>query len=260
MRRSRGFAIVFPVALAVAVLLLPAAQAAGSGYNLTFTRSAGTVSDPAVDLVAVSSADSGGSRITVSFTVSGHLRLDSSSYGYFVFFGGSSASNASSEVEFSNNSSFGNEISSTGFSPMSYTLSGGGSSLTFKINKTDVGSAGGFRLNAFAWAGSSGSYSSVSYLGSDYSGGGSCTQAGCVNSAVTSALNTFVLIGIIVLVVVVVVVVLVVVLVVRSRKRPPPMMQPGQTYPAPPGQPWTPGPPGGGPPMPPPPPPPPPTS
>ncbi|MCI4349843.1 MAG: hypothetical protein L3J93_06485, partial [Thermoplasmata archaeon] len=88
--------------LATLALTVPWAAASGSGYNLSYSRAAGSTSVGAVDLTSVSSSDTGASNLTISFTVSGTPDLQSSNYFYFVWFGGSSAGNATGYVSFSN--------------------------------------------------------------------------------------------------------------------------------------------------------------
>jgi hypothetical protein len=58
----------------------PLASASGSGYNLSFSHAAGSSSNSAVDLVALSTTDGGGATVSVTFSVSGTLNLASSNY------------------------------------------------------------------------------------------------------------------------------------------------------------------------------------
>lgn len=232
----------------------PSAAAGGTGYNLSYSHAAGSSSNSAVDLVALSTNDPGGLTVSVSFTVSGTLNLASENYVYELFFGGSAESNATDWVIFTNNSTAGETFGSTGngggFAYVPYTLSGGGSTLSFAINKSAVGPSSSFSANAYAAAGllSSGSFT-YSWLGSDYlglggGGGGTCTgvtPSSCTSTAVSNAIAWWIYGAIATLIVVVVIVVIVVVVVMRKKKSPPPppMMAPppapmGGTAPMPP--------------------------
>jgi hypothetical protein len=81
--------------LVTALLLAPLAGASGSGYNLSYSRAPGSTSSSAIDLVSVTSSDSGGPNLTIAFTVAGTPDVSSDSYSYSVWFGGAAASNSS---------------------------------------------------------------------------------------------------------------------------------------------------------------------
>ena len=197
----------------------------------------------------MTSSYSGGPNLTASFSVAGTVNLASDFYGYWVYFGGTSSSNASSIVEFSNNTTAGfwyaYSTSSYAFGAEAFVLSNGGSTLTFQINITDVGSSTNFAVDAYAWYETS-SAISYSWLGTDYNnlggggGGVSCGVNGCTTSGgASNAFGGFVLYAVIGIVVVVVVIVVVVLLVMRKRPPAgaPPPMQPGWMPPPPPGAP-----------------------
>ena len=219
-------ALAVPLVLAV-LLFVGTAAASGSGYNLSYSRTGGSVSVASVDLIAVSSTDSGGNNITAFLQVSGTLVLNSATTGYWVWFGGSTTSNSTAWVFITNNTTAGNYFSSNGgFSSghVLLTTGNGGSSVSFSIAKTVVGSATNFAINVYAWTGSSTS-STISWLGTNYQGGGSCANGVCVATA-APLFSGYVLYGTIAGVIVIVVIVVLLLLVLR-RRRPP-------TQPAPP--------------------------
>ena len=246
-RFRRGLSFSLPLVAAVAVLLslgpVGAIPASGSGYNLTFSQAAGGVSNPNVDLVALSSQDPGGSNITISYTVSGTLELNGTSdpgYGYLLFFGGTTQSNSSAVVTFGNNTTAGTLLYSSsngvGVLALFFVLSNGGSTMTFSLAKAVVGPASTFSLNAEAIYHSSSAYV-FSFLGSAYqgSGGGGCPSTGGCTPAPSgggssSPGNFLLYVGIIALVVVAVAVVAVV-LILRRSNRPPGLAGPGGWYP-----------------------------
>jgi hypothetical protein len=266
---SSSVPLVAVLALTLSLGLAAAVPASGSGYNLTFTQSAGTVPNPNVDLVALSSNDPGGSNITVSFTVSGTIELNgiqNPGYTYVVFFGGSSQANSTAFITFHNNSTAGDVLysSSGGYGSffIAFVLSSGGSTLTFSVAKAVVGPASTFSLNAEAVYSTSGTYV-LGFLGSAFGGpgggggGGTCTSTGVctpTSGTGTSSPVNYLLYGVIIAVIVAVVVVVAVVLLRRRSTPPPGPSGPGAWYP---GAPTPPPPPPQG--LPPPPPPPPPT-
>ena len=87
-----------------ALCFAPLAAASGTGYNLSYTRAAGSTSSPAIDLVSVTSTDPGGNKLTIAFTVAGTPDVSSDSYSYSIWFGGASSSNSSASVSLTNNS------------------------------------------------------------------------------------------------------------------------------------------------------------
>ncbi len=225
---------ILPVAALSLLLLLGTAAASGSGYNLSYSRGAGSVANGAIDLISVSSSDPGGPNVTASFQVSGALVLNSANYGYLVWFGGSAASNSTAWVTLTNNATTASLIATTGFSTIPFTTSGG-SSASFSVAKAAVGGAATFAINVYAYAGSPGS-ASYSWLGTNYQatggGGGSCTASGCTTTAGTALIAAWVWAAVAGAIVIVVVVVLVVVLLFRRKQPGMPLMAP--TPPAPP--------------------------
>jgi len=221
--RRAGKLVLTAWVIAVVVAFFPIAAAAGSGYSLNFSQSPGQSSDAAVDLIALSTTDPGGAQITTTFQVSGTLNLHDSNFDYTVYFGGSGSSSGNYASAIFSNDSQGTWISGSsggsGYGSLPYTVGSGGSSLTFSMNKTAVGPAATFAVNAFAADSNSG----ASWIGSDYSGGpgGTCTGTNCVTTATANAVLWLWLS--VAIIVVVVVVVLVVVLLVMRRKRTPPM-------------------------------------
>ncbi|MCI4324636.1 MAG: hypothetical protein L3K00_01940 [Thermoplasmata archaeon] len=253
------------VVVAIALLLAPFAAATGSGYNLSYTRGAGSTSNSAIDLVAVTSTDPGGNNLTIAFTVSGAPNLGSDSYSYWIYFDGGAASNSSASVFVTNNSTsaffdaYSSGGSSSGYIP--YHLSG--STVSVSVAKAAVGSASGFGVNVDAvYSSLQSSTFDESWLGTDYQGAngvscttlGTCTSTGGqTNAGAIFGFGLFLFAAIIIGIIVVVIVIIVVVVVVVGRSRtptPPPMMPPQQGG-------WNPPPPPPGA-MPPPPPPPPP--
>ncbi len=256
-----GLSVVAAVAL---VLVLGGSVAAtGSGYNQSYTQTP-TNTITAVGLSAVSSSYSSGPNLTASFSVAGAINLANSDYGYWVYFGGTSSANASTIVEFSNNTTAGfwyaysNSGSSLGSE--AFVLSNGGATLTFQINVTSVGSSNAFAVDAYAWYVTN-TAESYSWLGTDYQnlggGGGGITCSGdscTTNAAASSLFSGFLLYAILGIIVVVVIVVVVLVVVMRGRRppagAPPPMqggwmppLQPGMAPPPPQYQPMPPPPP-----------------
>jgi Human adenovirus early E3A glycoprotein len=237
--------------IAAVMLLTPLASGSGSGYNLSFTQTSGHASNSAVDLISLSSSDGGGLTISVTLQVSGTLNLASSHFVYIVYFGGQTQGSAVGYATVSNGTSawLSSASGGGGFGFFSYTLGSGGSSLTFPMNKTDVGASSSFSMNAYAvYAPTTGSSNGAtfSWLGTDYTGTGgggggtcsgnlsTCTQV--VNNALTLA--TWIVISVVLLFVVIIVVVVLVV-VMRRRRTPPPMMmgQPPQSQGMPPAPP-----------------------
>jgi hypothetical protein len=231
----KGLSVAVVVAIAFLLALSGLARAAGSGYDLSFTQSAGGVAAN-IDLVAVSSNDPGGPNLTVQFTVAGQIVTNSNDTGYLVWFGGSSATNATADAVFTNNSTagiylgYGNDAGAFGSLP--FTISGGGATLSFSIEKTILPTASDFTLNVEAGSGSSDRSGSISWLGSNYAGGqtGNCNGSTCTTT--TGGGSTPFDWWIVIIPVIVVVVIIVVVLMLVMRKKPPapaPMMgQPGQ--------------------------------
>ncbi|MGI0130551.1 MAG: hypothetical protein ACREEC_10445, partial [Thermoplasmata archaeon] len=96
-----------PVAALALILVLSGSVAAtGSGWNQSYTQGS-TTSNTAVGLTGVSSSYSSGPNLTASLTVAGTLNLGSEDYTYWVYFGGTAASNASADVYFNNNTTEG---------------------------------------------------------------------------------------------------------------------------------------------------------
>jgi hypothetical protein len=260
--RWKGLGLSAVVALAFVVALSGGAAATGSGYNQSYTQSAGHSSNAAVDLVSASTSYSSGPNISVSFSVSGSINYASSDYGYYVWFGGTAVSNATAYAIFTNGSAdyLGGSSDSGAFGTLVPTISGG--TLSFSIATALVGPASSFSFDVFAFEGTASNVGSYSWLGSNFNGqtgnggGGTCTGTSCTSTSTTSTFNWW----IVIIPVVVIILVIVVVLVLLMRKKPaqPGMMgQPGQPMTGAPGQPaWgaPPAPPAGQSPPPPPPP------
>ena len=239
-------------AVALVLLISGSVAASGSGYNLSYSTTP-TVTNTNVGLTSVSSSYTSGPNLTVSFTVAGTVILNSGDYFYYAYFGGTAESNATAFAFFTNNTTAGyyDSVSADSFGVMFFTLSNGGSTLSFSIATAAVGPSSSFAVDVFAVYGTvtAGQYS---WLGTHYSGSGSCGASGCVTTptSTSSGLGGIVLYAIIGVVVAVVIIALVVVLVMRGRRGPsaaPPPMAPGAMPPPPPGT--------GSPPTPPPPPP-----
>ncbi len=235
--KALGIVAVFSV---VALLgLTGLAAASGTGYDLSFTQSA-SGSNANADLTAVSSNDPGGPNITVTLTVAGTFQLTSGDYFYGAWFGGSSVTNATAEAVFTNNSTVGYYAGygsgAGGFGYLTYTLSSGGSTLTFSIAKTIVPPSTSYSLNGFAlYSSDDGKTGTYSWLGSNYNGGGTCTTTACTGTGGTTSSSSFDW-WIVIIPVVVIVVVIALVLVFVMRRKPP--MQPAMGQPmAPPGAP-----------------------
>jgi hypothetical protein len=211
-------------ALAVLLVVLGAANAAGSGYDLSFSQAPPIpIADAA--LIDLLTNDPGGNNITVTISVDGVFVLNSSAYSYSLFFGGGAEENATAYVDFSNNSTRGTYVTlATGVSPagsINATLSNGDSELTFSISKAVLGgSSTDFVANARA-SYSTPSTDANSYIGSYYGSGdsGSCTGAGCATS--TPSPGTPFDWWIVIVPVVVVIAVVAIVLVLVSRRKPP---------------------------------------
>jgi hypothetical protein len=206
------------------------AAAAGSGYDQNFSQAA-SGSTPDGDITAVSSNDPGGLNITVSLTVAGTFQLSSGDYFYGVWFGGSTPANATAEALFTNNTTAGIYVgygSGAGaYGSMLFTLSNGGSTLSFSIAKTIVPPAASFTLNGFAlYTTDNGKTGSYSWLGNNYNGGGTCTSTSCSTTSGTSStpFNWW----LVIIPVVVVVVIIIVVVALMMRRKPPaqPAMMP----------------------------------
>ena len=223
--RPNLMALAVPLVLTV-LLFTGTAAASGSGYNLSYSRSPGTVSVASVDLIAVSSTDSGGNNITAFLQVSGTLVLNSMTTAYWVWFGGSSTANSTAWVYITNNTLDGTYYTSNGgFSSgtVLLTTGNGGSSVSFSIAKTVVGSASNFAINVYAWTGSVSS-ATVSWLGTNYQGGGSCANGICASTSATPFFSGYVLYGTIAAVIAVVAIVAL--LLVLRRRRPSPQPAP----------------------------------
>jgi hypothetical protein len=185
MHRSRIPTLVAGLAaLSVLVVVLGAATAAGSGYDLSFSQ-APPIPIADVALIDLLTNDPGGNNVTVTITVDGVFVLNSTEYSYSLFFGGGAAENATAYVDFSNNGTLGTYVTlATGVAPagsLNATLSNGDSELTFSISKAVLGgSSTDFVANARAGYSSS-STDANSYIGSYYGSGnsGSCTGVGC---------------------------------------------------------------------------------
>ena len=205
------------------IALVPIASASGSGYNLSFSSSGGTFAG-AVNLVGLTTSQSGATIVT-TLTVSGQIDLSSSSTFYFVYYGGSTASNATTYAEFYG-SATGSWFSSAGggaYGGVTATVTNSGSSMQFALNTTSMPAASGFTVNAEAYQGSA-SAGSVSLLGSSNPNGlgGSCNGTSCTSTTAASTAVAWWLYAVLGVVVVIIIVVIVVVLVVMRRKRTPP--------------------------------------
>ena len=243
----------------------PLATASGSGYDLSYSRSAGSTSVSSVDLVSVETNDPGGNNITVSFAVSGGIDVSSSDVFYWAWFGGTTSSNSTAWVVISNSTN-----------ATYYSASGSGesvgqlivsvspvSTVTFSLAKSVVGPASTFGVNVEA-AYESGSSYAVSWLGTDFSssgsgsgsggggggGGGGCTGTTCTGSPSTSSssssgISSWVVLGSVAAVIVVALLVVLLVVLPRMRAKPP--VPPAPRYPGYPGQPAPTPPPGGSP-------------
>lgn len=202
----RGFVSIGVVFL-VAIVTVSAFASAASGYNQSYSRSPGTAPNSHIDLILLSSSDQGNGQLKIQFQTSGTLILTDSNYDYYVYFGGISSSSSTSEVSFSNNTTVGTVVSSSGFGTVPYTLSNGGTELTFFVNTTDVPPASSFSINAIATS-SAAPYGSSS-IGSAFN---------TVQTIANTIFWVYVGIGIVVLVIVVVIVV---VLITKRHKTPP---------------------------------------
>jgi len=220
MYRSRAPLVATALATVVASLVLVGAAAAtGSGYDLSFSQVPKTsIAD--VALIDLQSYDPGGPNITVTMTVDGTFVLNNSNYSYYLFFGGGAQENATAYALWSNNTTgeyvtLEGGVAPTG--PLVGTLSNGNSELTASIAKAVVGPSTDFVINALASYTTSAT-SANSYLGSYYGGGGACSGAQCSPSQTPPA--SFDWWWVIVPVVVVVAVIAIVIALV-VRKRPP---------------------------------------
>ena len=212
----RGFVSTGAFLLCAVVLVSSFANAA-SGYNQSYSRSPGSTQNSHIDLILLSSADQGNGQLKIQFQAAGTLILTDSNYDYFVYFGGVSSSSSTSEVSFSNNTTVGTVVSSSGYGTVPYSLSSGGTELTFFVNTSEVPPASSFSINAIAT-------SSATPYGS--------SSIGSAFSVAQSIANTifwvYVGLGIVVLVIVVVIVV---VLITKRHKTPP--APPAATFVAP---------------------------
>jgi hypothetical protein len=216
------------------MVLAPLASAAGSGYNLSFSVGSSSGVQANVDLVSLTTSVSGSSQVAVSAQVAGQIVTNSADYFYYFYFGGTGAANSSAYYYLSDNATAGLFYSFVGGSYAAgnnpYTLSGGGSTITFDVNQSEVGSAGAFTANAEAVSlTGSGTGGSVTWLGSQNpnGGGGTCiTVNDCTSlaTAVNNAIAIWVYATVAIIVVVVVIVVVILVVVMRKKKTPPPMM------------------------------------
>lgn len=225
--------------LAAAILAAPLASASGSGYDLSFSASAGSAS-PNVALTSLTTSASG-SSVTVTAQVSGQFVTNSDLYYYYFYFGGAAASNSSAYLDLSNNSTDLTLISTIGgynLAYVPYSLGSGGSVLTFEVTQANVGPASSFTANAEALYTSSTGTVSISWLGSNFLGGGgsgTCTATSCTGTSTTTNSGPSALeYGAVALVVIIIVVVAVVVLVTRRKKSPPAMAPSGSPMPPPP--------------------------
>ncbi|MCI4343966.1 MAG: hypothetical protein L3J92_07675 [Thermoplasmata archaeon] len=247
-----GLGLVVVLVLAFVLGLSGFAAASGSGYNQSYTQSAGHATDGAVDLVAASSTYTSGPSLTISFSVSGTINYNSAQQGYIVWFGGASYENATAYAVFANGSAIWISTTPTGEGTLSPQVSG--STLSFAMATADLPAPSSFTFNVLAYDGYTQSTGTYSWLGTNYNGGGTCTGTACSSTSGTSSssFNWW----IVIVPVIVIVVVLVVVLVLVMRRKPPtptpmvgqPMSQPGW---ADPNQPSMGSPPGSSPPAPP---------
>jgi hypothetical protein len=276
MKGTRKWLGISAIAVIALVLGLSGSVAAsGTGYNLSFSQAEiGSFPDVALTALSTSNPSSsalgGSANVTVSFTVAGQFQSYSSQddYLYWIYFGGDTDTNATAWVGFDNNNTSASWYSGSSggyaYGTLLYTISGGGSTVTFSIATSVVGPSSSFSATAYAVYGS-GTSGGYTWLGSDQSsvpgggngGGGSCTSTGCTASTAAGfVLGGLLLAALIGVIVVVVIIVVVVVLVMRGRKasaQAPPPNPPGWMPPSPPGM--APPPPPPSPPMPPPPPP-----
>jgi len=217
----KGVGLVFVLAVAFVLGLGGFAAATGSGYNQSYTQSAGHATNGAVDLVAASSSYTSGPSLTISFSVSGSISYTGAEVGYIVWFGGSSYENATAYAVFANGSAVWISTTPTGEGLLTPQVSG--STLSFSMPTANLPAPASFTFNVLAYDGYTQSTGTYSWLGTDYNGGGTCTGSTCTTTGTSSSFNWW----IVIVPVVIIVVVIVVVLVMVMRKKPPtaaPMM------------------------------------
>ncbi len=217
-----------------------------SGYNQSYTKTAGSTPNANVDLVGLTSTYAGGPSLGVVVKVAGSFQATSASYVYIVWFGGSSSSNATAEFIVSNNSTsgeyYGFSNGGGGFGTENFTLFGGGSSLNFTFPVSLVGPASSFSLAAYAEYVGSSSYD-ISWIGAGYTGtgggggggGGGCSGVVCSNGPSASPSNNgwFLYVGVGAVIVVALVAGLALMLLRKRKNTPPP--PPGYVAPGYPG-------------------------
>jgi hypothetical protein len=190
--------------------------ATGSGYNQSYSQSAGHSSVPGVDLIDASSTYSSGPNLTISFTVSGTISYaNSTDQGYIVWFGGSSYENATAYAVFANQSSIWLSSTPSGEGTLTPQVSGG--TLSFSMATAELPSPSSFTFNVFAYHGFTQTTGQYSWLGTNYNGGGTCTGTTCTTTSSGSSFDWW----IIIIPVIVVVVIVVIVVILVMRKKPP---------------------------------------
>ncbi len=232
----KGLGLVVVIAVAFALGLGGFASATGSGYNQSYTQTAGHASVAAVDLISASSSYTSGPNLTISFTVSGTIDFTGADQGYIVWFGGSSYTNATTWAIFANTTAAWVSSSPTGEGLLVPVVSGG--TLSFSIATANLPAPSAFSFNVLAYHGYSETTGEYSWLGTNYNGGGTCTGSSCTTTTSTPASFNW---WIVIIPVIVIVVIVVLVVVLMMRKKPPTqpamMGQPGQPM----GQPGQPG-------------------
>lgn len=203
--------------IALALVAAPVA-AAGSGYNLSYTATANSQIIASVDLVTVSTSYTSGPNLTADLTLAGTPVTTNDSYSYFWLFGGDLSSDASAWAFEDNGSAYLHSEYLELPESINYTLTG--TTLSISVNITLVGSSSGFTFNGEASIGDSSDTSTYSWLGTDYSGSGTCTGSSCTGTGnTTGSSSNHIPPGEIIWPVVLVVVIVVVVVTVRRRRR-----------------------------------------
>ncbi|MGA8275382.1 MAG: hypothetical protein WB789_07300 [Thermoplasmata archaeon] len=226
--RWKGLGLSAVVGIAFLVALSGGAVATGSGYNQSYTESAGHSSNSAVDLVATSSSYTSGPNLSVSLTVSGDINYANSSYVYEIWFDGTLSTNATAYAVFTDGTAgYLGGADHSGFGLLFPVISGG--TLSFSVATAVVGSSTGFFFDAFALYGASKTTGTFTWLGANYTGGVTCTGTGCTTTSGTTSTFDW---WIVIIPVIVIVVIVVIVLALVMRKKPPAqpamMGQPGQ--------------------------------
>lgn len=171
MPRATGGVALLAVLIACA-LALGGAVASGTAYDLSYSVGAIGGVPSVIDIVSVATSGPSGGNLTGTFEVAGAINLTTPQDMYAVYFDGTSSDDAIAWITYTDDPTNGTLYNSTLIPPVNepVSLSHDGSTLTFVVPVSDLGSAASFSVNVYAIHDGNGN-STNSWLGTSYASG-----------------------------------------------------------------------------------------